>query len=472
MRGRQLLVLILPLLLLISCEYITYDDPSLSNYPSGGTGSAGKDSFESNDSWKEAKLIKIGAQNIQSHTINREGDIDYLKFSGRSGLTYRINLSSIKGFEPEMSLYQSDGTTLIERKSTGSYTGTYDWWGYNKDRAYLAREKESILFTPAADGTYFISIKDIYDAHDKGSYKIQVTELIIIEKVMALTAQPNESSRSIDLSWTTLSGVDGYNIYRTEKNSPGYNDFTPLDKAGANESTYSDTNISLEKSYYYYVAGYKSNTVGEPSDIVSSQLSINIPAPANLQAQPINREFLRIGLTWHPLTDADGYNIYYKTGSTSYTLLATVPGKDNNAYTHKDILPGTTYEYKVAGYILNSEGAMSTPASALYDWTAYTPSTAPITASENLTALIEITLAEKQTHNGIVRYDIYRTERGSAAAPVKIDSFQADAPIGSKLQDNTVTAGTYYDYSVKIVFNNGITDLESNYSVTDSGYSW
>lgn len=468
---RTLITAAATLLLLTSCVIHKGILPELHYSNGDSTTTVTADNHEGDDSYSTATLITPGGSG-QNHTISREGDIDWLKFNGTAGLTYRINLSGISGFEPELSLYQPDGTTLIEMKNTGTYTGSYDWWGYNRERAYLARERESITFTPVADGTYFFSIKDIYDAHSQGRYKVTVTELIIIEAVTTLNAAPNETTRSIDLNWSALSGVEGYNIYRTDKGAPGYNDFTLMGTAGAADTTYSDSNILLNTAYTYYIAGFKSGTVGEPSPMATATLTINIQAPLNLQAAPNYREFLQIDLSWSAPAAADGYNIYYKTAGSSYLLLAKVEGRNSLAYSHKDVVPGTAYEYRVNGYILNSEGAESAPATATYDWAAYTPSTAPITASENLTAMIELTLAQKQDHSGIVRYDIYRTERGSAAAPVKVGSFQASAPLGSKLDDNGVTSGKYYDYSVKIVFYNAVTELESGYSVTDSGYAW
>ena len=66
-----------------------------------------------------------------------------------------------------------------------------------------------------------------------------------------------------------------------------------------------------------------------------------------------------IRLSWNKITGAEGYVIYYKTGSGSYKKLTTVKGNAKVTYTHTKAKKGKTYTYKVKAYKSKTYSAYS-----------------------------------------------------------------------------------------------------------------
>ncbi len=343
---------------------ISYCSPEFIN-DSGDAGDDvfGEDSYEPNNDYTEATTIELDTD--YSLTISPVADIDYFKFQAEPGKEYRIHLMDILGFEPELSLYDIDGESLLEMKNTNTYTDTYNWWGYDEDMNYVEEEKESIIFIAEENDYYYFSVKDIYDAHAYGSYDLIVTEKFNIGIIDDLTATPNETNLSIDLQWGSIDNIDGYKLYKTgiEPNyqDPNYDDFNLINTLYTNN--YSDTNIELGTTYYYYVTAFVTNEEGEPSNIASAMLDIDIGTIQNLIAVG-DLDNLEIDLDWDVSPNVQGYNIY----RTDITQNISDPNYDDfdlldttviNNYSDDNIQLNTTYYYYVTGYILNSEGEPS-----------------------------------------------------------------------------------------------------------------
>lgn len=233
----------------------------------------GDDSYEPNDDFVDATLITAGADNSQEHTIFGEGDIDYFYFSATASSEYRITLSDIKGFEPEISLYDTDNLTILEMKNTGTFTGEYDFFGWDKDRNYLDNEKYSIIFTADETTNYYFCIKDIFDAHSRGSYTLTLREYVTVgDGTDSLVAIADPSEFRINVTWDAISGVEGYYLYRTttaqDLANPVYSDFSLLATVeGENTTTYHDTGIQPETTYYYYAKGFYGDSTGGETNV-------------------------------------------------------------------------------------------------------------------------------------------------------------------------------------------------------------
>jgi hypothetical protein len=76
------------------------------------------------------------------------------------------------------------------------------------------------------------------------------------------------SDTQINLTWDTESSADYYVIYR---NTTGVTTFTAeMQLATTTETSYSDTDLTAETTYYYEVAGYNDNGEGPNSDTVNA----------------------------------------------------------------------------------------------------------------------------------------------------------------------------------------------------------
>jgi hypothetical protein len=86
--------------------------------------------------------LVFGTNNNQAHSISSATDVDWVRISLVNGHTYTITVSGVgASLNPILRLYQTNGTTLIQQVNAGGL-------GAN----------ETISYTPAATGTYFIQV--------------------------------------------------------------------------------------------------------------------------------------------------------------------------------------------------------------------------------------------------------------------------------------------------------------------------
>lgn len=416
--------------------------------------------------------------------IRTKGDINTYYISFIAGTKYRITLSSIQSFEPQLTLYRPGGNTIIEMKNTGTYTGTHDWWGYDRNRTYDPLEKESIVYTAETSGTYYIRVKDIYDAHYWGSYRIGAATIIDIGESSFLTAVPSTGPVGIGLTWSAIANAESYRIYRTttgqDQNAPDYNGFSLLTEIPSPGTTfYRDGSVEIDTTYYYYIEGTAGNYRGSPSLIASASVQVPLETinTLNVTAAPSAISLL---LDWQSVENAAGYGIY-RTESpqdmqnpdySSFSLLTRVEGPETVSYEDSTIEPEKSYYYYVSAYFHTKEAAPGGITEGLFTWTDYKPASALIEASEGYSQRIRIHLEEKLETAGIMEYEIFRSEvNGNYDNLVKVGSFTAENQTGDFIEDGEVLAdgSTYYYYCVRVILSNGGNNLYSNYSYYDSG---
>lgn len=200
-----------------------------------------------------------------------------------------------------------------------------------------------------------------------GNYKSQKTKTfaIIPQKITNLKAAVS-GSNSIKLSWSKLSNVTGYRVYRS---TDGKN-FTYLKTLkGNNVLTYVDKNLTLEKKYYYQVRGYVDDAIlnkrfyGELSQVVSTTILRVSQKVTSIEATVSS--YNSINLSWNKLSNVTGYRIYRSIDGKDFTYLKTLKGTKVITYTDKSLTTGKTYYYKVRAYLDDTKsnkryyGAMS-----------------------------------------------------------------------------------------------------------------
>ena len=152
----------------------------------------------------------------------------------------------------------------------------------------------------------------------------------------------------VKITWGKVSGADKYDVYRKTGSSGKYS------KIGTTSKTYyTDKKASSGKKYYYYVKAV--NEAG--SSDASSSKSIYHLADTTLSTPKSTKS--GISLKWKKVTGADGYMVYRKTGSGSYSKIATVKGNSKVTYTDKSAKKGKKYTYKIKAYKSKTYSAYS-----------------------------------------------------------------------------------------------------------------
>jgi hypothetical protein len=176
------------------------------------------------------------------------------------------------------------------------------------------------------------------------------------------------SSSQINLAWTdNANNEDGFKIERCTGSCSSGNDFAQIATVGPNVTTYPNTGLAANTTYFYRVRAY--NSVGDSS--YSNTVSATTPETPALPAPPTNLtasavSSTQITLSWTDnSTNEDGFEIARCQGSrcTNFTKIATV-GSNVTNFSNSNLSRNTTYRYRVRACNTAGNSAYSNIASA------------------------------------------------------------------------------------------------------------
>ena len=254
------------------------------------------------------------------------------------------------------------------------------------------------------------------------------------------------SSDSIQVTWNSVPGATGYNVYYEIGSSSTKN------LAGSvTGSPYNHNGLQPNTTYNYYVKA--KNSAGE--SVFSSSASaktavVNIPsAPTGVSAVLDSTGGIRV--SWNSVSGATGYNVYYEIGSSSTKNLAG--SVISSPYTHTGLQPNTTYYYYIkaknsAGEsVYSSYASVTTPTNELAAPTGVSAVMLPSSTSNARISWNSV--------SGAIEYDVYYAIGSSSSTKNLAGSVTSSPYTHTGLQANT----TYY-YFIKATN----SDMESAYS--------
>ena len=147
--------------------------------------------------------------------------------------------------------------------------------------------------------------------------------------------------------WSAVKGADTYRVYRKTSK-------TDWEYIGSTSKTYYTDKTAKSGTKYYYAVRAR-NEAGNSS--LSSSLSKLYLADPTLKTPSSTKS--GVSLKWTKTAGAQGYIIYRKTGSGSYTKLKTEKGVSNLSYVDKSAKKGKKYTYKVKAYYSKTYSAYS-----------------------------------------------------------------------------------------------------------------
>jgi len=271
-------------------------------YNNGGTGS--ESSFISITTMPNAPTSVVATVNSANSII-----VSWKEVSGATG--YRIYRSTTSS-----GTYELVGTTsAISYTNSGLTLGT----------------------------TYYYKVS-AYNSGGEGSQSDKVSTIALPMAPTGMTATPN--STSITISWSAVTGADGYKIYRSTTSSGTYAEIST-------STTTSYTNIGLTAGtvYYYKISAYNSSGEGSQSSISA----ITLPAVPTGITTTANSTSITI--SWSNVTGTSGYKIYRST--TSSGTYEEVGTSATTSYTDIGLTSNTTYYYKVTAYNSGGESSKS-----------------------------------------------------------------------------------------------------------------
>jgi hypothetical protein len=170
-------------------------------------------------------------------------------------------------------------------------------------------------------------------------------------------------SSSITVSWDAVAGVAGSKVYRSTSEDGTY---TYLDGYYSSSyttpyTTYDNTGLSSNTTYYYKVSAFSSSREGSQSLPVSATTKLS--APTGNSAVAVDSSSITV--SWTEVTGATGYKVYRSdTSSGTYEKVGDNLLSTDTSYTDTGLSSNTTYYYKVSALGSGGEGLQSSYVSA------------------------------------------------------------------------------------------------------------
>lgn len=206
-----------------------------------------------------------------------------------------------------------------------------------------------------------ITISDISNSGPSMTFCLNGCNGIPSPTGLAATAQ---SSSNIALSWSDNSTTEaGFTVERSSNGST----WSSLATVGANVSSYNNTGLSPNSTWFYRVRAFAGAETSAWSNTATAT-TFNVPpvAPTGLNAAAVSAS--QINLSWvDQAGNETGYRVQRSAnGSSGWSTIAT---KSANSISHSDtgLAASTEYFYRVAAFNSAGDSAYTANASATTD---------------------------------------------------------------------------------------------------------
>ncbi len=188
--------------------------------------------------------------------------------------------------------------------------------------------------------TYTYSIRAISGALS-GPYPPHMAPANQRKTILRLSAAGEVAANEkngIKLTWSKVSGAEGYRIYRSDRGGQK----TLLKTVKNTVTAYVDKTVASQngKSYTYTVQPYSGQWDGPAKGLKVVRLT-------GVTLKKAAKSGSHIKLTWTRNSQAKGYEVYRKMGSGKWTKVKTIAKNSTLTYTDKAVKRGKTYSYKV-----------------------------------------------------------------------------------------------------------------------------
>lgn len=291
-------------------------------------------------------------------------------------------------------------------------------------------------YTYKVRGYYKLKSGNIY-----GSYSDKCNGITIADNIENFKAS-SVSSSSIKLTWTPLSVVTGYRIYRYSYSSKKYVTVATIDSPSA--SSYIDSRLGAGVTYKYKIKAYTKFSSSTIWHKVSNEVSaVTLPGKVTgLKVTGISAKSLT--LSWNKEKNIDGYLVYvWNKKSSAWDKIAKLSGADSTSYTHSGLKAGTEYSYSVMAYYKKGSSYKYADRSAAV--TTCTGPSAPkkLTVSARTTTSITLTWRKVPNASGYIIYK-YDSKKKTYKRVGKITD-----PSKTSLKVTKLKSTTSYTFAVK-----------------------
>ncbi len=255
------------------------------------------------------------------------------------------------------------------------------------------------------------------------------------------------SADTIKIKWSSVSGAEGYKLYRKAENESKYKEIAKI-----KGTSYTDKNVKKGVKYSYTVKSYKGKV---PSDCKKNAdftgIILATPTPT------VKNSVSGLKVSWKAVKSAEKYKIYrasYNENTkkwSSFNEIKIVDAK-NLSYTDTGLTSGAKYKYKVRALYKKCNSSVKATGTAIY--LAITNATV-----ENTENGIKVNWTKV---SGGEKYRVYRSEYNEATG--KWNSFKKMKTVSSKTLtwlDTTAEEGKTYKYKVCVIKSKTLSSYKS-----------
>ena len=253
----------------------------------------------------------------------------------------------------KVTLTNEAGGVRLTWKKTANATGYRIWRktenGSYKELSKITSGKTTTYLDTAVQKksgvTYTYSIRAV-----SGSYMAPANQRKTILRLSSAGESASNEKTGIKLTWSKVTGAEGYRIYRSDSSG----EETVLKTVKDTVTSYMDKSVVSQNgsSYTYTVQPYSGQWDG-PSEGVSTVRLTGVTLKKAAKAGS------GIKLTWTRNSKAKGYEIYRKMNGGKWTKVKTIAQNSTLSCVDKAVKHGKTYSYKVCAYKDTSTSQLS-----------------------------------------------------------------------------------------------------------------
>ena len=229
--------------------------------------------------------------------------------------------------------------------------------GYEIYRSQTAGERGSVIKTvkdrntlsmtagTTPGTTYYYTVRPyiLVDGSPAGNlYSEQVSGKTTLSAPSLKAASASYSS--VKLTWSKVTGAQGYKIYRYSSSTKKYGLIKTITRSDT--VSYTNTGRTTGTTYYYKVSAVRGSAEGALSGKAGAAPKLSTPSSFKVKAGKKSA-----AVSWKKVSGANGYVVYRSTKSKSgFKAVKTITKGSTVKYTNKSLKKGKTYYYKVRAY--------------------------------------------------------------------------------------------------------------------------
>lgn len=206
--------------------------------------------------------------------------------------------------------------------------------------------------TVTPNNAYSYKIRGFVMVNGKNYYSVYTA----IKNAELSMAKPEATKASVSggtkvkVTWKRDSKASGYYVYRATSKNGAYKKVKDI--TSNKTVSWSDSEISTGKTYYYKIRAYVKSSIGTKTSAYSNVVSVKTALKKPVLTVSASKK--KVTLNWQKDGNAAGYKIYRATSKNGkYKEMKKITKASTVKWTDKSTKAGKKYYYKIRAYAVN-----------------------------------------------------------------------------------------------------------------------